>query len=109
MSSYNVGQQFGVLDVGADGVVTGFREKQELDGSMINIGFMVCEPGLFDVIDGDDTVLEKAPLETLARQGPAAKLLPYRVLEMAWITSGTKSSWKRCGPPAMRPWKVWQE
>ena len=24
MSSYNVGQQFGVLDVGADGVVTGF-------------------------------------------------------------------------------------
>ena len=41
MSSYNVGQQFGVLDVGDDGLVTGFREKQEMDGSMINIGFMV--------------------------------------------------------------------
>ena len=29
MSSYNVGQQFGVLDVGKEGIVTGFREKQE--------------------------------------------------------------------------------
>ena len=72
MSSYNVGQQFGVLDVGADGVVTGFREKQELDGSMINIGFMVCEPGLFDVIEGDydeQTFLQLAKGHELDKEG----------------------------------------
>ena len=38
-------------------------------------GFMVLEPGVFDYIEGDDTVFEKAPLEQLAKDG---QLMVYR-------------------------------
>ncbi|MEG2394236.1 MAG: glucose-1-phosphate cytidylyltransferase, partial [Ruthenibacterium sp.] len=47
MSTVNVGQRFGVLDIEKDGAVSGFREKSDSDGSLINVGYMVCEPGLF--------------------------------------------------------------
>lgn len=67
MSSYNVGQQFGVLDSREDGLITGFREKSKDDGNLINIGYMVCNPDVFDYIDGDNTVFEKEPLQNLAR------------------------------------------
>lgn len=108
MSSYNVGQQFGVLDVGDDGLVTGFREKQEMDGSMINIGFMVCEPGIFDVIDGDDTVLEKKPLETLAAQGQ----LQSRCHTGFWKCMDTvrdKNQLESLWASGKAPWKLWQD
>ena len=108
MSSYNVGQQFGVLDVGDDGLVTGFREKQEMDGSMINIGFMVCEPGIFDVIDGDDTVLEKKPLETLASQGQ----LQSRCHTGFWKCMDTvrdKNQLESLWASGKAPWKLWQD
>ena len=74
MSSYNVGQQFGVLDVNENGEVTAFREKSNVDGGLINIGFMVLEPAIFDYIEGDSTVFEKAPLEKLAKEGQRSKL-----------------------------------
>ncbi|MEG2037506.1 MAG: glucose-1-phosphate cytidylyltransferase, partial [Ruthenibacterium sp.] len=45
MSTVNVGQRFGVLDIEKDGTVSGFREKADSDGSLINVGYMVCEPG----------------------------------------------------------------
>jgi glucose-1-phosphate cytidylyltransferase len=75
MTTVNVGQRFGVLDVEADGAISAFREKSDDDGSMINAGFMVLGPALFDYIDGDDTVLEREPLETLARNG---QLMAYK-------------------------------
>lgn len=108
MSSYNVGQQFGVLDVGDDGLVTGFREKQEMDGSMINIGFMVCEPGIFDVIDGDDTVLEKKPLETLALQGQLQSRCHtgfWKCMDTVRDRNQLESLWAS----GKAPWKLWQD
>ena len=108
MSSYNVGQQFGVLDVSDNGLVTGFREKQEMDGSMINIGFMLCEPDFFDVIDGDDTVLEKKPLETLAAQGQ----LQSRCHTGFWKCMDTvrdKNQLESLWASAKAPWKLWRD
>lgn len=67
MTTVNVGQRFGVLDIDQDGTITSFREKQDSDGSMINAGFMVLEPKIFDHIAGDATVFEKEPLETVAK------------------------------------------
>ena len=49
--------------------VTEFKEKPQTGEGWINGGFMVCEPGVFDYLAGDDTVLEGAPLENLARDG----------------------------------------
>lgn len=49
--------------------VTEFREKPHVDTGWINGGFFVCENRFLDRIAGDETVLEKEPLETAARAG----------------------------------------
>lgn len=108
MSSYNVGQQFGVLDVDKQGIVTGFREKQDLDGSLINIGFMVCNPQIFDVIEGDQTVLEKTPLETLALKGE----LQSRCHHGFWKCMDNvrdKKQLEKLWASGNAPWKIWAD
>ena len=75
ISAYNMGQRFGVLDVGADGSIREFREKIQGDGNLINIGYMVCQPEFIDYIEGDSTILERAPLERAARDG---QLMAYK-------------------------------
>lgn len=108
ISSYNVGQQFGVLNVDQTGAVSGFREKQQQDGSLINIGFMVCEPKIFDVIEGDGTVFEKAPLETLARSGQ----LQSKYHDGFWKCMDTvrdRNNLEALWASGQAPWKVWNE
>ena len=46
-----------------------FREKSTLDVGWINGGFFIFEKSVLDYIEGDDTVLEKDPLEKLALDG----------------------------------------
>lgn len=60
--------RFGVLDVDGQ-TVTGFREKAREDGGWINGGFMVFEPEIFGRLGDENCVLEREPLETLAREG----------------------------------------
>ena len=62
------GGRFGVLDVDGQ-TVTGFREKAKEDGGWINGGFMLLEPGIFDLLNGDSCVLEREPMERLAKEG----------------------------------------
>ena len=62
------GGRFGVLDMDECDNVINFAEKSKEDGGWINAGFMVLEPELFDYIEGDDTILEREPLETLAKK-----------------------------------------
>jgi glucose-1-phosphate cytidylyltransferase len=57
--------RFGFLDMDGN-IIKSFREKSHSDVGWINGGFMVLEPAVFDYIDGDETVLEKEPLERLA-------------------------------------------
>lgn len=66
---YNFGQSKGVVEVQNDGSVSTFREKSDLDGDLINIGFMVVEPEVFDLIDSDDCNFEKDILPKLAAMG----------------------------------------
>src|SRR5690606_19486572 len=49
--------------------VSRFVEKPRGDHHWISGGFFVCEPGVFDLIEGDDTVWERGPLEKLAHDG----------------------------------------
>lgn len=72
MTAVSVQQRFGVLNMSEDGIVTEFREKFDNDGHIINGGFMVFQPEIFDYIDGDDTVLERQPLERLAQKDELA-------------------------------------
>jgi glucose-1-phosphate cytidylyltransferase len=77
--------RFGELSL-TDGLVTEFREKPQVQGGWINGGFFVCEPEFLDLIEGDDTVLEREPLERLAAMG---QLAAYRH-EGFWQCMDTK-------------------
>jgi len=57
--------QFGVAELNGDGHVRGFSEKPRFEG-WINGGFFCFEPGALDYI-GEESVLEREPLEALAR------------------------------------------
>ena len=57
--------RFGALKLEGNKVVS-FREKNQLDEIWINGGYMVVETKLFNLIKGDETVLEKEVLENLA-------------------------------------------
>lgn len=61
--------RFGSLQLTENNRVDGFLEKVKGDGRWINGGFFVMEPKVFDYIEGDQTVLEKEPLENLANDG----------------------------------------
>lgn len=106
VSAYNAGQRFGVLDIGENGSIQEFREKTRGDGNMINIGFMACEPEFLDYIDGDDTILERTPLEAAAQMG---QLMAYKH-EGFWQCMDTvreKDALERLWASGQAPWKVW--
>lgn len=52
-----------------------FKEKPQTGEGWINGGFFVFEPGVFDYLHGDATVLEEEPLENLARDD---QLMAYK-------------------------------
>jgi glucose-1-phosphate cytidylyltransferase len=59
--------RFGALDIDESLKVNSFQEKPKGDGSWINGGFFVCQPEVFNYIEGDKTIFEKDPLEKLAK------------------------------------------
>lgn len=106
ITSINVDQRFGVLDITADGMVSSFREKSDIDNSCINGGFMVMEPEVFDLIEGDGTVFEKGPLMELAKTG---QLAAYHH-EGFWQCMDTKREMDKLEAlwqSGNAPWKVW--
>lgn len=108
MSMYNFGQAKGVVEVGGDGVIESFREKSNIDGDLINIGFMVMEPVLFDYIEGDETILEKGPLAALVN---AKELVGY-IHNGFWQCMDTvreKENLEKLWAGGQAPWKVWED
>ena len=61
--------RFGVLSIDDQNTVLSFNEKNIEDVAWINGGFFVCEPEVFDLIHGDNTIWEREPLENLANSG----------------------------------------
>lgn len=55
--------------------VTRFEEKPQAQEGWINGGFFAFEPGVFDFLTDDASILEKAPLEQLAQRG---ELMTYQ-------------------------------
>jgi glucose-1-phosphate cytidylyltransferase len=98
-------RRFGVLEIEKNRV-TSFLEKPQGEGGYINGGFFVFEPKIFDYLENDATILERAPLETLAKEGqlsafrhdgfwyPMDTLRDMTYLEETWATGEA-------------PWKVW--
>lgn len=108
LTAVNVGQKYGVLDIGHSNNINAFREKSDHDGSLINGGYMVFNPEVFDYIEGDDTVLEKAPLERLARE----EQLQAYVHDGFWKCMDTqrdKTQLEELWRSGNAPWKTWDK
>jgi glucose-1-phosphate cytidylyltransferase len=97
--------RFGGLSFNGD-LVAEFIEKPQIGEGWINGGFFVLEPGVFDYIEGDESVWEQEPLERLADHGELVAfrhegfwqcmdtLRDKRLLESLWQSGDV-------------PWKVW--
>ena len=108
MTAINAGQRFGVLEVGGDNTIHAFREKSKDDGSLINGGFMVLNPEIFQYIAGDSTVFEKEPLETVAKMG---ELMAYKHNGFwhCMDTQRDKMRLEEMWASGAAPWKVWSD
>src|SRR6185295_15873717 len=60
--------RFGAIHV-EDNRAAAFLEKPQSDDAWISGGFFVLEPSVIDLVEGDDTIWERRPLETLAANG----------------------------------------
>lgn len=106
LTSVKMKQEKGILNI-EGGAVKSFREKNMSDGAPINAGYMVLEPGVFNLLDGDQCVFEREPLETLAAQG---ELMSY-VHEGFWQCMDNireKQLLERLLTEGRAPWKKWE-
>jgi glucose-1-phosphate cytidylyltransferase len=97
--------RFGSLEI-ENGQVTTFHEKPPGGEIWINGGFFVLSPGVFDYIGSDDTVFEREPLESLARQ---RELMAYQH-EGFWYSMDTlreKRYLEELWASGNAPWKIW--
>lgn len=98
--------RFGALNIVDNQSVHSFMEKPKGDGSWINGGYFICEPQIFDYIEGDQTLWEREPMEKIAEEGqmvayehkgfwkPMDTLREKHELEEDWVMNRAK-------------WKVW--
>ena len=98
--------RFGAFTLHAeDSRVPTFKEKPDGDGAWVNGGFFVLERKVVDMIDGDQTVWEREPMEELAAANqlaayrhsgfwqPMDTLRDKQTLESLW--SANKAPWKK--------------
>lgn len=101
-------QQKGVLDIGENNTVRAFREKRANDGALINAGYMVLEPQIFDYLDGDDCVFEQAPMQMLSEQGQLMSFV-HRGFWQCMDNVREKETLERMLAHGVAPWKKWEE
>lgn len=106
VSVYNFGQNKGVLEIDGSSRVNAFREKSNLDGDLINIGYMVFEPQIFDLINGDADIFEQGPMQKLVEKG---QLMAYthRGFWQCMDTKREKQQLEKMWASGKAPWKVW--
>lgn len=97
--------RYGVLTIQND-LITSFSEKPHGEGGWINGGFFVLEPGVFDYIEGDSTVWERHPLETMATEGQLAVYKHYDFWH-GINTLADKAVVEKIWDSGKAPWKVW--
>ena len=108
ITTVNMAQLKGVLEVDENNVITSFREKDEDDGSLINGGFMMLNPEVFSYIEGDDTAFEKEPMAGLLRDG---QLMSF-YHEGFWQCMDTQREMKKLNSlweSGEAPWKIWKD
>jgi glucose-1-phosphate cytidylyltransferase len=97
--------RFGGIKFNGDSVIE-FTEKPQTGEGWINGGFFVFESEIFNYLHGDETILEREPLENLSKDG---QLMAYKH-EGFWQCMDTlrdKHLLEKLWESGKAPWKVW--
>ena len=99
--------RFGVLETNPQGQVQRFMEKPKANG-LISAGYFVLNRRVLDYLGGPECILEREPLERLAREG---QLMAYRHdgFFFAMDTYREYQYLNELWASGQTPWKVWQE
>ena len=82
------------------------REKAREDGGWINAGFMVLEPKVFEYLDGDGCILERAPLEQMSHDGLVG-VYKHGGFWQCMDTQRDKLLLESYWQNGTAPWKLW--
>ena len=107
ITTVNIGQQKGVLDIDKDNVVRSFREKKDRDGTVINGGFMVMNPEIFSYLEDDTTIFEQGPMQKLAAEGQLMSFYHdgfWQCMDTQREMQKLESLWQS----GQAPWKIWK-
>lgn len=109
LTSIQPSGKFGALNIEKDGAISTFSEKPKGDGAWINGGFFVLEPGVFDYIkDGDSTIFEREPLESLANANQLSAF-KHNGFWHAMDTVHDKMQLTDKWMAGKAPWALWQK
>ena len=109
MTAVQLQGRFGALVIKDGNMITSFMEKPKGEESWINGGFFVCEPKVFDYIkEGDSTIFERTPLETLAGENQLNAYKHsgfWRPMDTLKDKNDLTEMWQN----DRAPWAVWQK
>ncbi len=107
VSMVSIAQKKGVLDVSDDGTIKAFRDKADEDGALVNGGFMVLNPEIFDYISGDNSIFEQDVSRQLVEN---SEIMGYHHTGFwqCMDTQREKISLERLWQTGNAPWKIWK-
>jgi glucose-1-phosphate cytidylyltransferase len=97
--------RYGALELKGDKVIR-FQEKPPGDSAWVNGGFFVLNPKVLKLIEGDQSIWEQGPLETLSKDN---QLCAYKHTGFwhAMDTLRDKNLLESLWQANKAPWKVW--
>jgi len=98
--------RFGVPVLNANGTVTSFAEKSGSDENLVNAGYMVLSPAVFDYIEGDKTAFEGDVLPVLAKENKLSGYLHsgfWQCMDTLREKNLLEDMWNN----GTAEWKVW--
>lgn len=97
--------RFGALEI-VDGRVIDFHEKPQVGEGWINGGFFIFNSEVFEYLDDDATILEKSPLERLAKDGQLMSFQHHGFWH-CMDTTRDRDVLEKLWASGEAPWKVW--
>ena len=97
-----------MVDINKKGDIAAFREKSDLDGDLINIGFMVMEKEVIDLIPGDSSPFEDTAIQELVKR----KQLNGYLHNGFWQCMDNKREMdelEKLLANGIAPWKKWED
>ena len=107
ITTVSLAQQKGVLDIDENNQIRAFREKEREDGAIINGGFMVFQPEVFNYLTDDRCVLEQEPMHRLAADGELMSFY-HAGFWQCMDTQREKKLLEDLWASGKAPWKLWE-